>query len=81
MNNKYLNIYYLLGALSNGKKNGKDILKFKSYAFLGGQNWGLKPGRQPLSSEELLWRGKGGARKYRFTTKTRLSEHQKIIVS
>ena len=38
MNNKYLNIYYLLGALSNGKKNGKDILKFKSYAFLGGQN-------------------------------------------
>ena len=38
MNNKYLNIYYLLGALSNGKKNGKDILKFKSNVLFGGQN-------------------------------------------
>ena len=37
-------------------------LKVENSVLFGGQNWGLKPGTPPLSSERLLQRGKGGAR-------------------
>ena len=43
-----------------GERNTHN-LKFENYVLFGRQNWGFKPGSQPLSSERLLQRGKGGA--------------------
>ena len=39
-------------------------LKVEKYVLFGRQNWGFKPGSQPLGSERLLQRGKGGAFTY-----------------
>ena len=46
------------------RKKHTHNLQVENYVLFGRQNWGFKPGSQPLGSERLLLRGKGGAFTY-----------------